>query len=103
MASTFHNTTTADLADEFGALKGQVDAIEERLSAIKKEMLARQVERVEGQRFTVTISSQTTKRLDTKALKAALGDDIIAEFEKETTSQVVRTKPTVVFGQSVAE
>ena len=32
MVSTFHNATTADLADEFGALKGQADAIEDRLS-----------------------------------------------------------------------
>lgn len=102
MASTFHNTSTADLADEFGALKGQADAIEARLAAIKAEFVARSVERCEGAKFTVTLTSQTAKRLDTKALKAALGDEIIAGFEKETASSVCRVKPTVVFGHSIA-
>jgi len=102
MASQFNNRSNADLADEYGTLDGQIKALTERKDAIKEEFKARSVDRVEGPKFTITVSEQSAKRLDTKALKAALGDDICAEYEKESFSTVVRVKATVVFGHSVA-
>lgn len=100
MANPFHNVSSAILADEYGQLKGEIDARAERIDAIKAELKARGEERIEGRQVTLTIATQVTTRLDTKALKAALGDDICREFEKQTESTVVRMKPTLVFGQA---
>ncbi len=100
MANPFHNVSSAILADEYGQLKGEIDARTERLDAIKAELIGRKEERVEGRQVTLTISRTTSTRLDTKALKAALGEDICREYEKETESTVVRMKPTLVFGQA---
>jgi hypothetical protein len=102
MTNTFHNLSTEAIADEYGALKGQADALKERMDALKDELKARNIDRVEAPRFTVTLSEQVSKRLDTTALKAALGADICAEYERETVSTVLRVKPTVVFGQTLA-
>lgn len=100
MANPFHNVSSAILADEYGQLKGEIDVRQERIDAIKAELVARKEERVEGRQVTLTIAKQVSTRLDTKALKAALGDDICREYEKETESTVVRMKPTLVFGQA---
>lgn len=102
MTNPLHNLSSADLADEYGTLKGQSDCIEKRLAAIKAELIARGVDGIEAPKFTLSISKQYSKRLDTKALKEALGDEICAEYERETESTVVRVKPTVIFGQPVA-
>lgn len=102
MTNALHNAATADLADEYGMLKGQADAIAARLTILKDEIVKRGDDRIEAKRFTVTISKQVSKRLDTKALKDALGEGICAEYERETESTVVRVKPTVIFGQSLA-
>ena len=96
MASNLHNVASTAIADEYGTIAGQIDLLEKRKSELKAELVARSVEHVEGARFTVTVSEQVSKRLDTKALKDALGPNIIAEYERETTSQVVRVKATVV-------
>lgn len=100
MSIQFHNRSSDQLADEYGNLKAQQDALGEQLTTIKDELIKRGDERIEGQRFTLTISQQTSMRLDTKALKAALGDDICAEYEKPSTSTVVRVKATAIFGQA---
>lgn len=100
MANPFHNISSAALADEYGQLKGEIDARSERVDAIKAELVARGDDRIEGRQVTLTIARQQTSRLDTKALKAALGDDICREYEKTTESIVVRIKPTLVFGQA---
>ncbi len=102
MTNPLHNLSSAQLADEYGSLKAQSDAIGERIDALKAELVARGADRVEGHNFTLTISRQTSTRLDTKALKAALGDSICAEYERSTESTVVRVKPTAVFGQQAA-
>ncbi len=102
MTNPLHNLSGAQIADEYGSLKAQIDAIGERIDALKAELVARGADRVEGQTFTLTISKQTSTRLDTTALKAALGADICAEYEKTSESIVVRVKPTAVFGQQAA-
>ncbi len=102
MTNSLHNQSTTDLADEYGTLDLQEKALAKRKSEIKAELIARDVDTVEAVKFTVTLSTQVSKRLDTTALKAALGEDICAEYEKSTESTVVRVKRTVVFGQSVA-
>ncbi|MBY0421360.1 MAG: hypothetical protein K2Q06_03580 [Parvularculaceae bacterium] len=105
MLNQFDNISDAYLADEYGNLKAQADSLDERIKLIRDEIVARQAapgasDRIEGSRFTVTVAKQSTARLDTKALKAALGESIIREYEKTSESTVLRVKATAVFGQA---
>jgi hypothetical protein len=105
MPNQFDNISDAYLADEYGNLKAQADSLDERIKLIRDEIVARQAapgasDRIEGGRFTVTVARQTSTRLDTKALKEALGADIIREYEKTSESTVLRVKATAVFGQA---
>lgn len=107
MANQFDNISDAYLADEYGNLKAQADSLDERIKLIRDELVARSAapgapDRIEGQRFTLTVAKQTATRVDTKALKEALGADIIRDFEKTSESTVIRVKATAVFGQQAA-
>ena len=99
----FHNLSTEDLADQFGDVKAQIAALEDREDALKKELAARidDVPAV-GPRWTVTKSESVSRRLDTKALRELLGDGL-APYEKESVSVRMLVKPTMIFGQTAAE
>ena len=66
----FHNLSTEDLADQFGDVKAQIAALEDREDALKKELAAR-IDDVPaiGPRWTVTKSESVSRRLDTQALR----------------------------------
>ena len=100
MTSAFHNSASAELADEYGALKVQADALEERMKALKAELLARADERVEGSKFTVTVSKSTRVTYDDKAIREALGSEIVKQYERVTDTTTLRVKPTVIFGEA---
>lgn len=98
----FHNIDTSHIADEFGALKLQIDAMTKRADELKNELKKRTGgdDVVEGAQFTVTVATSFATRIDTKKLRDVLGD---AVKEVEVTSETVRVtvKPTVIFGQEV--
>ena len=97
--NALHNIATTDLADDYGSLDCQIKALTERKDAIKDELKARSVERVEGAKFTVTVSTSARITYDDKAIRAALGDDICKQYERVTETVTLRVKPTVIFGQ----
>lgn len=90
--SNFHNMSDGALADEYGEVNARKSACEAKMSDLKAEMVRRGVTQAEGARFAVTISEQASTRLDTKALKEALGAEIIAEYEKTSVSAVARVR-----------
>lgn len=100
MANVFHNRASTDLADEYGALKAQADAAEDRMKAIKAELLARGDERIEGARFTVTLSKSTRVTYDDKAIREALGADIVKGYERASETTTIRVKATAIFGEA---
>lgn len=102
MANAFHNRSTAQLADEYGDLDAQIKALTEAKDAIRDELKARSAEKVEGARWTVTISAATRTTYDDKAIRAALGADICRQYERVTDTSTIRVKPTLVFGQVAA-
>lgn len=99
MTTTFHNTSTTQLADDYGMLDLQIKALTDRKDAIKSELLSRNVEKVEGAKFTITVSTSTRTTYDDKAIREALGADIVKQYERTTETVTVRVKPTVIFGQ----
>lgn len=101
--SKLHNLSSTDLADEFGALDLQIKALTERKDALKDEIKARGLERVEGPKFTVTVSTSTRTTYDEKAIRAALGDEICKQYERNSETVTIRVKPTAIFAGIAAE
>lgn len=101
MTNQFHNVSTVDLADEFGDIKAQISALEEREKALRETLLARGIDEVPaiGRRWTVKASESMSKRLDTKALRELFGDGL-APYEKESVSIRIIVKPTMILGEA---
>lgn len=97
MTSKFDNLSNEQLADEIGKLDLQSKELIERLDALKDEFKARGCSAARGQLFAVTVSESTTKRIDTKKLREALGS-MIDEYENETTSKriTIKVSPKIV-------
>jgi hypothetical protein len=89
--SRFHNLTDEALADAIGRADAIVKGAEAELTALKDEFKARGLSDVAGDEFAVTATEQIAGRIDTKAVKAFLGDGYF-KFEKAVISTVVRVK-----------
>ena len=89
--SRFHNLSDTALADELGRVDAIVKAAEAELTSLKTEFRNRGLSSVAGNRFTVTASDQVSWRLDTKAVRAFLGD-ACSRFETVLHTTVVRVK-----------
>lgn len=100
MTTPLHNLSTFQLADDYGTLDAQIKALTERKDAIKDELKARRVEKVEGAKFTITVSTSTRTTYDDKAIREALGAEIVKQYERTTETTTLRVKPTVVFGEA---
>src|SRR5450631_900065 len=89
--SRFHNLSNEALADELGRVDSIVKAAEAELTLLKNEFKARNIAEVAGEQFTVTATEQISGRLDTKAVKAFLGESYV-RFEQAVVSTVIRIK-----------
>lgn len=72
-AARFHNMHASLLADAIGMIDAQIKALEVEKDAARKALLAHALERVEGERFTITFCSSIRQTLDTAAVKAEMG------------------------------
>jgi hypothetical protein len=89
--SRFHNISDAALADMIGQADAFAKAADAELVALKDEAKRRGAELLIGDAFEITIKEQIAGRLDTKAVKAFLGDGY-GRFENAVISTVVRIK-----------
>jgi hypothetical protein len=92
--SRFHNLSDAALADEIGRVDAIVKSAEAELKALKDEFKARGLTEASGDAYSVTATEQIAGRLDSKAVKAFLGDAYV-KFETAVVSTVLRIKPAV--------
>ena len=90
--SRFHNLSNEALADELGRVDAIVKAADAELTALKNEFKSRRLAEVAGDEFTVTATEQIAGRLDTKAVKAFLGETYV-RFEQAIVSTLIRIKP----------
>lgn len=99
MPSNFHNVSDAGLADQIGELDARIKALTEQLDPLKDEFKRRGLSAVRGDAFVVTASTSTSKRLDTKKLRATLGDALDG-YELESTSTRLLVKPIPRFADA---
>ncbi|MFO1147761.1 MAG: hypothetical protein U1E62_05225 [Alsobacter sp.] len=88
----YHNLSNEQLADELGRVDSDIKARSETLDELKDEFKRREITAARGTEFVVTASTSSSKRLDTKRLKDALGEEIVAEYEVESTSTRILVK-----------
>jgi hypothetical protein len=89
--SRFHNLSNEALADAIGHADAVLKGAEAECKALKDEFKRRGLTEAAGDNFTVTATEQIAGRLDTKAVKAFLGDSY-RRFEIAVVSTVIRIK-----------
>jgi hypothetical protein len=70
------------LIDTYGQLSGAIKRLEADLEPIKERLKKYVDGRAEGQHFFVNVSSSETTTIDTKALRAEMGDKWCRKFER---------------------
>lgn len=90
-AQNFHNVSDAQLADFIGQLDARAKMIGADLDTYKNEFKRRGLTAVRGHDFVITASTSTSKRLDAKRLREALGDALDG-YENESTSTRILVK-----------
>ena len=93
--SPFHNLPTGDLVDQLGGLKAAIADLEKRQKAVRDELLSRAVEQVEGAQFGATITHSVRWTLDTKAVKAEMGEGWYDKHCRQTAVTTVNVEPLV--------
>lgn len=88
MATNLDNLSVGDLADELGALKADIADLETRERSIRDELVARGIPEAEGALFRVTVSEAVRWTIDSKSVKAEMGD---AWWTSRCRQAVVRT------------
>jgi hypothetical protein len=89
--SRFHNLSNEALADLLGHADAALKGAEAECKLLKDEFKRRGLVEVAGDNFTVTATEQIAGRLDSKAVKAYLGESY-HRFEVAVVSTVVRIK-----------
>lgn len=74
--------TTARLIDELGIRKNAAAVAKQKLDAVKAELLQRGVDAGEGEMFSFTVTTTTSERLDTKAVRDLLTPGAIRQASK---------------------
>ena len=95
--SPFHNLSNEQLADEIGKLDTLMKSGAERLDALKDEFKLRQCSAARGDFYAVTASTSVSKRIDTKRLRADLGDALdVYETETTSTRLLIKASPKLL-------
>lgn len=80
----------AQMVDELAALKARVAPLEARMELIKDNFKMGGRERYDGTEHTAVIVLSERETVDTKRLRADLGEDIIAPYLSRSLSTAVR-------------
>jgi hypothetical protein len=87
--------SNAKLADYIGKLDAEKKALEVRIKEAKAEFIARDKAEATGETYTIKLTHFTQSRIDTKAIRADMGDNFIAMYSNDTegTRVSVRVNP----------
>ena len=80
------------LADRYAAIKAEIDGLTRLLDEVKAEIKAAGQEEIVGERNIVTLSLSERSTLDTKAVKALLTEQQIADCTKISLIETIRVK-----------
>ncbi len=84
MTTSYDNMTPAMLADLLGTLDVEIKQREAAMKELKAELIARGIEKAEGNTFNATKSESVRWTLDQAAAKEALGEAWVTAHSKIT-------------------
>lgn len=82
------------LADQYGTLKAQIEALEAQLKPIKKELADSGFETIAGEKYTVTIGLRTQKEISEELIQMNF-DMTLSAYKKLTEACKVEKDPAV--------
>jgi hypothetical protein len=80
----------AAIVDELAALKAAIAPMQEREAALKDALKATGRERIDGTAHTAVITLSERETIDSKALRADLGEDVIAPYLKRSVVETLK-------------
>jgi len=87
--------TNLTLADRYANAKARADEAEAILKAIREEILATGVERLDGAFASVTVALSERSSLDSASVKKMLTPEQVAAVTKVSLVTTLRVKPVV--------
>jgi len=86
--SVYHNLSAGDLADQLGAVKAEIAALEDREKNLRDELIQRGVSECQGAAFGASITEGIRWTLNTQAVKSEMG---LAWYDARCRQQTVTT------------
>lgn len=100
--SPYHNISTGDLVDELGALKARIADLEARENLLRTELIYRRSTCAEGAVYSAAIAEAVRWTLDSKAVRAEMGDAWYDARCRQSMVTTVAVKPRPVAVQLAA-
>jgi hypothetical protein len=80
----------AAAVDELAELKAAIAPLQDREAALKELLKSTGRDRIDGTKHTAVITLSERESVDTKALRADLGDDLIAPYLKRSIVETLK-------------
>ena len=85
----------ASLADLYAYAKAEADAAKKRVDDLREQILAAGVDHIDGDRFSVSVSTTVRASIDTTLVRELLSKEDLALVTKETPVSSLRVKAAV--------
>jgi hypothetical protein len=91
--SPYHNFPAGDLADQLGAVKAEIAALEDREKSLRDELISRGVSECQGAAFGASVTQAVRWTLNTQAVKAEMGLPWYDAHCRQSSVTTVSVKP----------
>jgi hypothetical protein len=91
--SAYHNLSAGDLADQLGAVKAEIAALEDREKNLRHELIHRGVSESQGAAFSAQITEAIRWTLNTQTVKAEMGETWFNARCRQAAVTTVTVKP----------
>ena len=88
-------TDLASLADLYAYAKAEADAAKKRVDDLREQILAAGVDHIDGDRFSVSVSTTVRASIDSTLVRELLSKEDLALVTKETPVSSLRVKAAV--------
>ena len=91
--SAYHNLSTGDLADQLGAVKAEIAALEEREKNLRHELIGRGVPEAQGSQFSACVQEGIRWSLNIPTVRSEMGETWFNARCRQSTVTTVTVKP----------
>lgn len=79
-----------NIVDDLGTVKAEIAALQEKEKALTEKLKLTGLTEIDGTLFRATVSTSTRETVDTKTLRADLGEDLVKPYLRTTPVSTVR-------------